>query len=429
MIEDIYHHFIACNQQISTDTRNISKNSIFFGLKGPNFNGNKFAKDALDNGASFAIIDESEFLLDNRTILVKDVLKCLQDLSNFHRKKLNIPIIGITGTNGKTTTKELIGAVLSSQYNTHITSGNLNNHIGVPLTLLQLTTKHEVAIIEMGASKNGDIKELSEIAEPTHGLITNIGKAHLEGFGSFENIIKTKLELYDFINNSQKGEIFINSNDQILNNAIGNNVIRHTYGSKDSNVNGLISNQHPTISIKWSIDKNEYNTKTHLIGSYNLNNVLAAICIGNQLKISKENIHKSIENYNPSNHRSQIIKTKNNTIIADCYNANPSSVMESLISFKSIKEENKLAILGDMLELGSVSFDEHLNIISFLENEKIDAILVGQEFIKVKSNFTAFENTDKVIEFLNKKDFKSYTILLKGSRGIKLEKLIDTTIF
>ena len=429
MIEDIYRHFIACNQKISTDTRNISKNSIFFALKGPNFNGNKFAKDALDNGASFAIIDESDSFFDKRTILVKDVLKCLQDLSNFHRKKLNIPIIGITGTNGKTTTKELIGAVLSSQYNTHITSGNLNNHIGVPLTLLQLTTKHEVAIIEMGASKNGDIKELADIAEPTHGLITNIGKAHLEGFGSFENIIKTKLELYDFINNSQKGEIFVNSNDQILNNAISNNIIRHTYGSKDSNVNGLISNLHPTISIKWSIDKSEINTKTHLIGSYNLNNVLAAICIGNHLKISNENIHKSIENYTPSNHRSQIIKTKNNTIIADCYNANPSSVMESLISFKSIKEENKLAILGDMLELGSVSHDEHLNIVSYLENEKIDAILVGQEFTKVKSNFPTFENTDQVTEFLNKKDFKNSTILLKGSRGIKLEKLIDTTIF
>jgi UDP-N-acetylmuramoyl-tripeptide--D-alanyl-D-alanine ligase len=428
MIEKLYHHFIACNQQISTDTRKISENSIFFALKGPNFNGNKFAKDALVNGANFVIIDETEYLIDERTILVDNVLKCLQELANYHRRKLRIPVIGITGTNGKTTSKELIGAVLSTKYNTHITSGNLNNHIGVPLTLLKLTTLHEIAIIEMGASKQGDIKELADIAEPTHGLITNIGKAHLEGFGSFENIVKTKLELYDYIHNSN-GEIFVNGEDDLLKNKIDSETTFHSYGHKNSIVNGFVAKHHPTVSLKWSISNSEYKTKTNLIGAYNLNNLLCAICIGNYFNVSDDKIHSAIESYTPSNHRSQIVNTKKNTIIADCYNANPSSVMESLKSFKSINKGNKLAILGDMLELGSVSNDEHLKIISYLEKENIDAILVGKEFSRLKSNYPTFKNTNDMIEFLNKKDFKNFTILLKGSRGIKLEKLIDTTIF
>ncbi len=428
MIEELYHHFIACNQQISTDTRHISKNSLFFALKGPTFNGNKFAKDAIVNGASFAIIDDSEYFIDNQTILVDNVLNCLQELSNFHRRKLNIPVLAITGTNGKTTTKELIGTVLSSKYNTHITSGNLNNHIGVPLTLLKLTNDHEIAVIEMGASKEGDIKELADIAEPTHGIITNIGKAHLEGFGSLNNIIKTKLELYDFIHNSD-GEIFVNNEDKILKKAINKKITSHTYGLKNSNVTGSIYKNYPTIGIKWSTDNFEFNTNTNLIGAYNLNNLLAAICIGSYFNISSKNINSSLEGYLPSNHRSQIIKTNNNTIIADCYNANPSSVMESLISFNEIDEVNKLAVLGDMLELGNVSREEHLNIISFLEKEKINAILVGNEFLKLKNTYPTFKNTDKAIEFLNTKDFKNFTILLKGSRGIKLEKLIDTNIF
>ena len=428
MIEELYHHFLACNQQVSTDTRNISKNSIFFALKGPNFNGNKFANEALNNGANFVVIDEAKYQQDNRTILVDDVLICLQELSNFHRNKLKIPVLGITGTNGKTTSKELIGAVLSSQYKTLITIGNLNNHIGVPLTLLKLTSQHEIAIIEMGASKEGDIRELANIAEPTHGLITNIGKAHLEGFGSFENIIKTKLELYDFIHNS-KGEIFVNNDDDLLRNSIDTTITFHTYCQQKSIVNGFVADHHPTIGIKWVIANQEYYTKTNLIGAYNLNNLLAAICIGNYFNVSNENIHTSLEKYLPSNHRSQIVKTQNNTIIADCYNANPSSVMESLKSFKAIKEANKIAVLGDMLELGEVSYEEHLAVITFLEKEKIDAILVGNEFLKVKSNYPTFQNTDKAIDFLNKKDFKNFTILLKGSRGIKLEKLIDTTIF
>lgn len=428
MIEELYNHFLACNQQVSTDTRNISKNSIFFALKGPNFNGNKFAKDALVNGANFVIIDEAEYSIDDRTILVDNVLTCLQELANFHRRKLKIPVIGITGTNGKTTSKELIGAVLSKKYNTHITSGNLNNHIGVPLTLLKLTSHHEIAIIEMGASKQGDIKELAEIAEPTHGLITNIGKAHLEGFGSFENIIKTKLELYDFIHSS-KGEIFINNEDELLKNNIDAKIDIHTYGYKNSSVNGYVSENHPTISLQWSINNSDFQTKTKLIGAYNLNNILCAICIGNYFNVPENKIHSAIEDYSPSNHRSQIVKTKRNTIIADCYNANPSSVMESLKSFNSINKANKLAILGDMLELGSVSYDEHLKIISYLQTKNIDAILVGKEFSKLKSNYPTFQNTNDVITFFDKKDFKNFTILLKGSRGIKLEKLIDTTIF
>lgn len=428
MIEELYNHFLACNQQVSTDTRKISKNSLFFALKGPNFNGNKFAKDALVNGANFVIIDEAEYSIDDKTILVDDVLICLQELANFHRKKLRIPVIGITGTNGKTTSKELIGAVLSKKYNTHITSGNLNNHIGVPLTLLKLRSNHEIAIIEMGASKQGDIKELAEIAEPTHGLITNIGKAHLEGFGSFENIIKTKLELYDFIHSS-KGEIFINNEDELLKNNIDPKIDFHTYGYKNNNVNGYVTENHPTIGLKWSINNSNFQTKTKLIGAYNLNNILCAICIGNYFNVSENKIHSAIENYSPSNHRSQIIKTKRNDIIADCYNANPSSVMESLKSFSSINEDNKLAILGDMLELGSVSHDEHHKIISYLQTENMDAILVGEEFSKLKSKYPTFQNTNDLIKFLDKKDFKNFTILLKGSRGIKLEKLIDTTIF
>lgn len=428
MIEELYNHFLACNQQVSTDTRNISKNSIFFALKGPNFNGNKFAKDALVNGANFVIIDEAEYSIDDRTILVDNVLTCLQELANFHRRKLKIPVIGITGTNGKTTSKELIGAVLSKKYNTHITSGNLNNHIGVPLTLLKLTSHHEIAIIEMGASKQGDIKELAEIAEPTHGLITNIGKAHLEGFGSFENIIKTKLELYDYIHSSL-GELFVNSEDELLKNKIDSKISFCSYGHKNSSINGNLNEHHPTVSLRWSINNLEHQTKTNLIGAYNLNNILCAICIGHYFNVSENKINSAIEDYTPSNHRSQIINTKKNTIIADCYNANPSSVMESLKSFNSINKANKLAILGDMLELGSVSYDEHLKIMSYLQTKNIDAILVGKEFSKLKSNYPTFHNTNDVITFLDKKDFKNFTILLKGSRGIKLEKLIDTTIF
>ncbi|MBT4959054.1 MAG: UDP-N-acetylmuramoyl-tripeptide--D-alanyl-D-alanine ligase [Flavobacteriaceae bacterium] len=423
----LYDLFLKCNG-VSTDTRSIKKNSLFFSLKGENFDGNDYALEALNKGAKYAVIDNNK-LKNSKFIQVNDVLTSLQLLSACHRTKLkNTTIIALTGSNGKTTTKELIHSVLSEKYKTVSTLGNLNNHIGVPLTLLKLTYLHEIAIVEMGASKQGDIKELAEIAEPTHGLITNIGKAHLEGFGSFENIIKTKFELYDFIHSS-KGEIFVNNEDNLLKNEIDPTIIVHSYGQKNSNVKGFIAVHHPTVSLKWSINNFEHQTKTKLIGGYNLNNILCAICIGSHFNVSENKIHSAIENYTPSNHRSQIVNTKRNAIIADCYNANPSSVMESLKSFKSINKNNKLAILGDMLELGSVSYEEHLKIISYLQTQDVDAILVGEEFSKLKSNYPTFQNTNDAITFLSKKDFKNFTILLKGSRGIKLEKIIDTTIF
>ena len=429
MIEEIYNAFLSCNQQVTTDTRNIAKNDLFFALKGPNFNGNKFAEKALELGAKFAVIDESEYFIDGKTFLAENVLETLQSLARFHRENINIPVVAITGTNGKTTTKELLGAVLSSQYNILITQGNLNNHIGVPLTILQLTKEHEIAVIEMGASKIGDIKELVEIALPDYGIITNIGKAHLEGFGDVETIKKTKFELYDFVIEN-KGAVVVNKEDEVLTSYIKDDIEKFTYGSFKADVTGKVVRQTPKLEMELTVEENTPKMlKTNLLGAYNRNNILAAACVGKIFNVSKENIEQSIAHYLPTNNRSQLVKTSKNTVIADCYNANPTSTMESLISFNQIESSQKLVILGDMLELGSSSEVEHQEIVDYLENTSLKAILVGGCYQKTNSGFRTFKNTLELIPFLKQNSLVNSLVLLKGSRGIKLEMLLKENIF
>ena len=429
MVEQVYNAFLSCDQKVTTDTRNIAKNDLFFALKGPNFNGNKFAEKALELGAKYAVIDEKEYFIEGKTFLVENVLETLQSLARFHREKINIPVVAITGTNGKTTTKELLGAVLTSQYHILITKGNLNNHIGVPLTILQLNKEHEIAVIEMGASKIGDIKELVEIALPNYGIITNIGKAHLEGFGDVETIKKTKFELYDFIIEN-KGAVVVNKEDELLTSYIGKDIDKFTYGSLEADVIGKVVRQTPTLEMELSIEENAPNmVKTNLLGAYNQNNILAAACVGKLFKVSKENIEQSIANYLPTNNRSQLVTTSKNTVIADCYNANPTSTMESLISFNQIESSQKLVILGDMLELGSASELEHQAIIDYLENTSLKTILVGTCYQKTNSGFTTFKDTLELIPFLKQKGLENSLVLLKGSRGIKLEMLLKENIF
>jgi UDP-N-acetylmuramoyl-tripeptide--D-alanyl-D-alanine ligase len=429
MVEQVYNAFLSCDQKVTTDTRNIAKNDLFFALKGPNFNGNKFAEKALELGAKYAVIDEKEYFIEGKTFLVENVLETLQSLARFHREKINIPVVAITGTNGKTTTKELLGAVLTSQYHILITKGNLNNHIGVPLTILQLNKEHEIAVIEMGASKIGDIKELVEIALPNYGIITNIGKAHLEGFGDVETIKKTKFELYDFIIEN-KGAVVVNKEDELLTSYIPKEIEKFTYGSSNADLIGKVVRQTPTLEMELSIEENAPNmVKTNLLGAYNQNNILAAACVGNLFKVSKENIEQSIANYLPTNNRSQLVTTSKNTLIADCYNANPTSTMESLISFNQIESSQKLVILGDMLELGSASELEHQAIVDYLENTSLKAILVGTCYQKTNSGFTTFKDTLELIPFLKQNGLENSLVLLKGSRGIKLEMLLKENIF
>jgi UDP-N-acetylmuramoyl-tripeptide--D-alanyl-D-alanine ligase len=429
MLEQVYNAFLSCDQKVTTDTRNIAKNDLFFALKGPNFNGNKFAEKALELGAKYAVIDEKEYFIEGKTFLVENVLETLQSLARFHREKINIPVVAITGTNGKTTTKELLGAVLTSQYNILITEGNLNNHIGVPLTILQLNKEHEIAVIEMGASKIGDIKELVEIALPNYGIITNIGKAHLEGFGDVETIKKTKFELYDFIIEN-KGAVIVNNEDELLINYVGEDIEKFTYGCFEADVIGKVVRQTPSLEMELSLEENAPNmVKTNLLGAYNQNNILAAACVGKIFKVSNENIEQSIANYLPTNNRSQLVTTSKNTVIADCYNANPTSTMESLISFNQIESSQKLVILGDMLELGSASEVEHQAIVDYLENTSLKAILVGTCYQKTNSGFTTFKDTLELIPFLKQNGLENSLVLLKGSRGIKLEMLLKENIF
>ena len=429
MVEQVYNAFLGCDQKVTTDTRNIAKNDLFFALKGPNFNGNKFAEKALELGAKYAVIDEKEYFIEGKTFLVENVLETLQNLARHHREKINIPVVAITGTNGKTTTKELLGVVLTSQYNILITKGNLNNHIGVPLTLLQLNKQHEIAVIEMGASKIGDIKELVEIALPNYGIITNIGKAHLEGFGDVETIKRTKFELYDFIIKN-KGGVVINNEDELLTSYIPKEIDKFTYGFSKADVTGKVVKQTPTLEMELTMEENAPKmVKTNLLGAYNQNNILAAACVGKIFKVSKENIERSIAHYSPTNNRSQLVKTSKNTVIADCYNANPTSTMESLISFNQIESSQKLVILGDMLELGASSEVEHQAIVDYLESKSLKAILVGKCYQKTKSGFTTFKYTLQLIPYLKQDGLENSLVLLKGSRGIKLEMLLEENIF
>jgi UDP-N-acetylmuramoyl-tripeptide--D-alanyl-D-alanine ligase len=423
-MEELFNLFYETSG-VCTDTRAISKDCLFICLKGPQFNGNTFASQALENGAKYVIVDEHDLVKDKRIFLVENGLIFLQQLANFHRKKFSIPVIGITGSNGKTTTKELLSAVLQKRWTILSTIGNLNNHIGVPLTLLRLTNEHDIAIIEMGANKPNDIQELCDIAEPTHGIITNIGKAHLEGFGDFNGVLKTKSELYVSVE-SKNGTIVYNAGDETLSQAIPKHVNLFSFGTEYADINGELIQLTPFVEFKWMY--NGYTSpilSTHLVGKYNFNNFLAAICFGKLFDVSNEAINEAVSNYIPTNNRSQVKKTAKNTLVLDCYNANPTSMSSALESFQQIKHENKWVILGDMRELGKESKREHEQIVKLVEQFELKCITVGEEFLSIYGSTTTnqFKTTQEARDFFIKNPISNALILLKGSRGIGLEKL------
>ncbi|MDD3079495.1 MAG: UDP-N-acetylmuramoyl-tripeptide--D-alanyl-D-alanine ligase [Paludibacter sp.] len=418
---------------ICTDSRNCPKGSLFFALKGDNFNANAFAGAALSAGCAYAVVDDPEFAVDERYIVVENVLETLQALARYHRLQLGTTIVGITGTNGKTTTKELIAAVLSEKYNVLYTQGNLNNHIGVPLTLLKLTPGHEMAVIEMGANHPGEIKALVEIACPDYGIITNVGKAHLEGFGSFEGVKKTKAELYDYIY-SQGKDIFLNRGNQHLVEmakksgfVAGERVHTYSVCPKDEPVyvTGEIVDCSPFLKLSCQEDE-QFEVETKLIGTYNAENVLAAVTIGHFFGVNNKQIKEGLEKYTPQNNRSQLTVTDRNKLVVDAYNANPTSMAAAVKNFGQMQVDNKVLILGDMLELGEQSETEHQNIIRLLESFRFDKVmLVGKQFAATANSFTTYENVDELLS--DTTVLESVTdsyVLIKGSRGIRLEKVI-----
>jgi len=412
---------------ISTDTRNITKNCLFFALKGDHFDANQFAEDAIEKGAAYAIIDHCKFKKNDKFICVKNVLETLQQLAAFHRRHFNIPILGITGTNGKTTTKELTNAILSTTYNTLATKGNLNNHIGVPLMLLQITDATEIAIIEMGASKQGDIKLLCDIANPTLGLITNIGTAHIEGFGSEKNLFLTKKELFDHVI-KHNGCIFYNAENKQFRAIDYDNSIMYST-SNNYQVHGELIKSDFYLKLVIHYNEHSYPIKTNLIGSYNLENILAAFSVGQFFNIDTEKAIQAISNYIPQNNRSQFIETKNNRIISDAYNANPSSMAAAISNFETMAGNSKILILGDMLELGKISYTAHQELINNLNTTAFEKIfLVGKNFSLTKFNnpgIISFKSTNEIKSFLKINPLINKFILLKGSRGMALEKISE----
>lgn len=424
--ENIYQIFREY-PHISTDSRKIEKNCLFFALKGENFNGNKYAAAALQNGAACAIIDEKEYFLSEKTILVEDVLQSLKSLASFHRKMLGIPILAITGTNGKTTTKELVAAVLAEKYKVGFTQGNLNNHIGVPLTLLSMNAETEFGVVEMGANHPGEIAELCRIAEPDFGIITNIGKAHLEGFGSLEGVIKTKSELYQFLTN-KNGIVFFNQDNPILVELTQKISPKIGYGTQHTDFTGELIQSPPYVNVKANFKKGVLYLNTNLFGDYNFENILAAACIGNYFQVDPLKIQKALKEYQPKNNRSQLIKKGGLKIIMDAYNANPTSMKASLKSFLSDVSSENYLILGDMLELGEYSREEHIKILEFLkEFPQIKTFVVGEKFSNAAQNYNChtFFNVQQLCSFLRKNPIKTGNILIKGSRGIQLEKVLD----
>ena len=423
-ISKIHELFLKC-ASVSIDTRKIQPNSLFFAIKGDNFDANTFAKEALEKGASYVIVDNSNYCIDHRTILVKDSLKTLQQLAQYHRNYLKLPIVALTGSNGKTTTKELIYSVLSSKYTTKATIGNLNNHIGVPLTLLSFTSETEIGIVEMGANHKKEIEFLCDLAQPDFGYITNFGKAHLEGFGGVEGVIQGKSEMYHFLSNNSK-LAFVNLDDAIQ--VEKTRAINHyTFGVNKLEANVIISEvtANPFVTITLL----DLKIKSHLIGLYNANNLNAAIAIGNYFKIPYEQIKSALEGYVPENNRSQLITKGTNQIILDAYNANPSSMAVAIENFKQLDNSNKIAILGDMFELGEESFAEHKNIVDSLLNQKeIVCHFVGADFFANRLNVENFHfhaTYEDLAAYLNEQKINQSTLLIKGSRGMALERTLD----
>ncbi|TGD57199.1 UDP-N-acetylmuramoyl-tripeptide--D-alanyl-D-alanine ligase [Flavobacterium humi] len=423
-IEELYQCFLQCDS-VSTDTRKIEPNSLFVALKGDNFDANTFAQEALNKGAAFVIIDNKQYFTDeDKMILVPDSLTALQELARHHRQQLGLPIIALTGSNGKTTTKELINTVLSEKYNTKATIGNLNNHIGVPLTLLSFNEDTDIGIVEMGANHQKEIELLCSIAEPDFGYVTNFGKAHLEGFGGIEGVIKGKSELYAYLRENAK-TAFINLDDPIqLEKSKGINHFSFTL-SEGGNVRIESASANPMVKIQF----NNQTIQSHLIGIYNANNINAAIAIGKYFNVSDAEIKNAIENYIPSNNRSQLMKKNSNDIILDAYNANPSSMSAAIANFIQIDAEGKIAILGDMFELGTESIAEHQKIVELLRNEiGIKTIFVGKDFYanKISSDHIHFYKTfEEFAEVFKNTKPQNKAILIKGSRGMALERTLD----
>ena len=428
---------------ITTDSRDCPEGSIFLALKGESFNGNKFALQALEKGCSYAIVDEDlENLdkLDDRIIKVDDCLQTFKDLAREHRRQFDIPVIGITGTNGKTTTKELVAAVLSQKYNVLYTQGNFNNDVGVPKTLFRLTKEHEIAVIEMGASHPGDIKTLAETAEPTCGLITNVGKAHLQGFGSFEGVIKTKCELYDFLRTREDGLIFINADNDYLVDQIGDEeeIWLSPYSTDPENqytcISGEIIACDPFLKFRWreplmTLEEEGRSTKWHkvqtqLIGSYNIDNLLAAIAVGINFGVDRKKICAALEAYTPSNNRSQMTVTEKNHLVVDAYNANPTSMQAALDNFRRMEVPHKMAILGQMGELGADSDAEHRQLVADLEASGFEEVwLVGDNFADIPCAFRKFHDVEEVKTAIREQQPEGRYILIKGSNSNKLFQL------
>lgn len=423
-IQDIHNLFLQCSS-LSIDTRKIEKNSMFFAIKGENFDANTFAREALDLGALFVVIDNKSYFIDERTILVEDSLQTLQQLAKFHRNYLGLPIVALTGSNGKTTTKELINVVLAKKFKTKATIGNLNNHIGVPLTLLSFSKETEIGIVEMGANHQKEIEFLCEIAQPDFGYITNFGKAHLEGFRGVEGVIAGKSEMYKYLAANQK-MVFVNLQDPIQIEK-SNGIKAYTFGvnteSADLNIKEITAN--PFVAIHY----NNFEVESHLIGLYNANNINAAVAIGKYFKVDESDIKSAIENYIPANNRSQMMQKGSNEIILDAYNANPSSMAVAITNFLQLDKENKIMILGDMFELGDESLYEHKVIVDNLnDQDKALCFLIGKSFYTNRTaseNVKFFETFDAFADYLKTFKFSGNTILIKGSRGMALERTLE----
>lgn len=422
-ISEIYELY-KTSGEVSTDTRQINKGAIFFALKGDNFNANQFADEALKKGAAYAIIDEAEHT-GERKILVDDVLTCLQDLARHHRRQLSIPVISLTGSNGKTTSKELMAAVLSRKYKTAFTHGNLNNHIGVPLSLLSIKPDHEMAIIEMGANHQQEIAFLSSISEPDYGYITNYGKAHLEGFGGVEGIIKGKSELYDFLRSKPGSKVFLNLDDpKQVEKSAGIPSISFGHTEEADYVIKLIDENSPVVKVSY----HETVITSQLTGNYNYSNIAAAICIGRHFEVPTADIKAAIENYSPSNNRSQLSRTDRNKLVIDSYNANPSSVEAALRNFSRFEDAHKWVILGDMFEMGEWSTEEHQRIADLAQELRFEKVLLaGKDFFATQvedKKVKRFPDTDELLEYLKREAPEAKAILIKGSRGMKMERVI-----
>ena len=422
MIEKLYKAYIA-SRRVTTDSRAITPGCIFFAFKGTTFDGNAFAPQALEQGAALCVISDPQYKVDERCIVVPDVLATLQELAREHRRHMTIPVIGITGTNGKTTTKELLHAVLAKRYKTSATAGNFNNHLGVPLTLLAIPADAQIAIIEMGANHPGEIADLCSIADPDCGLITNVGRAHLEGFGSFEGVVKTKTELYRYLT-CKEGLVFVNAdNERLMREAEG--MKTRTYGrSENADVRGTYVGSDPYLHFYFEVGDNVYNVRTHLLGAYNFDNCMAAVAVGLRFGVEPFDIKEAIEEYVPANQRSQWKETANNKLYLDCYNANPSSMAAAIASFAEMNTGTaKVAIIGAMRELGEASSEEHRKLVQALNNCHLEhCLLIGHEFdgITLGSNMTLMHSTEEAAEWLKETKLQGKTILVKGSNSNKL---------